>query len=326
MSYSVNEESLDNLSAYWTDSRQNLSWPSVFILPAWLKVWWQVFGEGNELFVRAVRRGENIIGIAPLRVKEETARFLGSTDVCDYQDFIIATGMESDFFSTLLDDLRQNGIRHLDLKHFRPDSTVLTGLVPLAERLGCEVTLTQEDISLELDLPSTWDAYLAILSAKHRHEVRRKLRRLAEAGEIDYRFVNDGPAVPDAMSTFFKMFVESRQDKADFLTERMESFFRRLAAAMSEIGLLRVGVLGLDGKAVAEIMCFDYNSCIYLYNSGYDPDYISLSAGLLSKVIAIQDSIAKGRKRFDFLKGAEMYKYHLGGREVPLYRCQINLK
>jgi CelD/BcsL family acetyltransferase involved in cellulose biosynthesis len=326
MSYAVTEESLDNLSAYWSDSGQSLDWPSVFVLPAWLKVWWQVFGEGSELFVRAVQRGEKIIGIAPLRVKEKTARFIGSTDVCDYQDFIIAAGLEADFFNSLLDDLKQNGIRHLDLGHVRPDSTVFAHLVPLARKLDYEVLSAQEEVSLEVDLPPTWDDYLALLSAKQRHEVRRKLRRLAEAGEIDFHFGNDGPAVHETMNTFFKMFVESRQDKADFLTERMESFFRRLAAATGEIGLLRLGVLGLDDKAVASIMCFDYNSCVYLYNSGYDPNYVSLSAGLLSKVMAIQDSIAKGRKRFDFLKGAEMYKYHLGGKEVPLYRCQINIK
>ena len=33
----------------------------------------------------------------------------------------------------------------------------------------------------------------------------------------------------------------------------------------------------------------------------------------------------KIKKRFDFLKGAESYKYHLGGREVPIYRCQITI-
>ena len=67
-------------------------------------------------------------------------------------------------------------------------------------------------------------------------------------------------------------------------------------------------------------------NCIYLYNSGYDPDYVGLSAGLLSKALAIKDSIEKVRKKFDFLKGSEEYKYHLGGKEVPLYRCLVTLK
>jgi CelD/BcsL family acetyltransferase involved in cellulose biosynthesis len=62
---------------------------------------------------------------------------------------------------------------------------------------------------------------------------------------------------------------------------------------------------------------------VSIYNSGYDPNYVSLSAGLLSKVLAIKGSIEKGKKKFDFLKGEEMYKHHLGGKEVPLFRCQI---
>lgn len=326
MSYAVTEENLDSLSSYWTDPGLNLNWPSVFVILDWLKVWWQVFAPDAGLFVRAVRQNEKIIGIAPLMVQGKTALFIGNTDVCDYLDFVIVPGMEKDFLRALLDDLKKNGIEQLDLKHVRSDSTVLTNLAPLAQELGYAVDSIQEEISVEMDLPPTWDAYLASLSSKQRHEVRRKLRRLSEAGEIKYRFVVDSKDVPGAMDTFFKMFVESRQDKAEFLTLQMETFFRRLAEVMAETGLLRLGILELDGKPVAVIMCFDYNDCIYLYNSGYDPEYTGLSAGLLSKVMAIQDSIEKGRKKFDFLKGAETYKYHLGGKEVPLYRCRITLK
>ena len=94
---------------------------------------------------------------------------------------------------------------------------------------------------------------------------------------------------------------------------------------MTGIGMMKLGVLELDKKPVAEIIYFDYNDCIYLYNSGYDPQYVSLSVGMLSKVFAIEDSINKGKKKFDFLKGAETYKGHLGGQEIPLYRCQIHL-
>jgi CelD/BcsL family acetyltransferase involved in cellulose biosynthesis len=102
-------------------------------------------------------------------------------------------------------------------------------------------------------------------------------------------------------------------------------FFRSLSGAMAGLRLLKLGMLELDGRPLAEIMCFDYQDCIYLYNSGYDPAYVSLSAGLLSKVLAIKAGIETGKKRFDFLKGEETYKSHLGGREVPLFRCQITI-
>ncbi len=303
-----------------------MRWSSPFVLPAWLKVWWQELGSEAELYLGAVRQGEEVIGIAPLMVEDSKASLLGSADVCDYLDFVVVPGMEGDFFGVLLDDLRQKGVGHLDLGAVRPDSTVPTHLAGIARDRGYEVICHPEDVSVELDLPATWEEYLAILTAKQRHEVRRKLRRLSEAGKIDYHFVKNSAAVPDTMSVFLKMFSESRQDKATFLTARMESFFRSLAEAMAEIGLLRLGILELDMLPAAMILCFDYNDCIYLYNSGYDPQYNSLSVGLLSKVLCIKESIQEGKKRFDFLKGDETYKYRLGGREVPLYRCQITIK
>jgi hypothetical protein len=64
---------------------------------------------------------------------------------------------------------------------------------------------------------------------------------------------------------------------------------------------------------------------VYLYNSGYDPTHSYLSVGLLSKVLSLKDSIDAGRNTCDFLKGAEEYKYRLGGREIPIYSCHIAL-
>ena len=326
MSYIITQESFDSLASCYADPGHCLRWSSIFVSPAWLKVWWQIFGSGAELCLCTVRQGEKIIGIAPLLVREGGASLIGSADVCDYLDFVVAPEMEGDFFNILLDYLKQRGINHLDLRPLRPDSTVLTHLVEIVENRGCETLCYPEDVSVELCLPSTWEEYLSILTGKQRHEVVRKLKRLSEAGKVDYYFVKDSEAVNNAMDTFLRMFSKSRKDKAAFLTARMESFFRSLGDIMAKIGLLRLGILELDAVPTAMVMCFDYNDCVYLYNSGYDPQYNTLSVGLLCKVLCIKESIREGKKRFDFLKGGEPYKYQLGGREVPLYRCQITIK
>jgi len=326
MSYSVTEETFPTLSSCWTDPSQNLNWGSIFILPVWLKAWWQEFGTAVELHLRAIRHEDKIIGIAPLQVKERTASIIGSIDVCDYLDFVVVPGMEFDFFTALLDDLRQQGINHLDLSPLRPDSTVLNHLVGIAQERDYEVLCQSEDVSLELDLPSTWDEYLAALNKKQRHELRRKLRRLSETGNANYRFIGVGQKVGELTDTFLKLFSLSREEKASFMTSKMESFFKLITKTMAEVGLLRFGILESNTLTTAMVMGFDYNDSIYLYNSAYDPQYDSLSVGLLCKVLCIKDSIEKGRKKFDFLKGDETYKHHLGGKQVPLYRCQITMK
>jgi len=326
MSYIITQESFDSLASFRVNQGHCLKWNSPFVLPAWMKVWWQERGAGAELYLGAIRQGEDIIGIAPLTVNKETASFVGSTDVCDYLDFVIAPGREEDFFGALLDDLRGKGVNHLDLRPLRPDSTVLSHLVNTARNQGYEVTCRPEDVSLELDLPPTWDEYLAVLTAKQRHEIRRKLRRLSEAGKVEHRCIEASREVGDYLDIFLRLFSLSQDEKASFMNPKMQSFFRSLAKAMAEIGLLRLGIIQLDNVPAAMTIGFDYNDSHYLYNSAYDPQFSHLSVGLLCKVLCLKESIEKGRKKWDFLKGGEPYKYQLGGQEIPIYGCRITIK
>ncbi|UCG10319.1 MAG: GNAT family N-acetyltransferase [Dehalococcoidia bacterium] len=321
------EESFASLDSYCSETRYNLRWSSVFVLPGWLRVWWQSFGDGAELYLRTVRQEEEIIGIAPLFIRDKKAALIGSADVCDYLDFVPAHDKEEEFFSVLLDDLIDRGVSHLDLRPLRPNSTVLNYLVATARNRNYSVLCQEDGVSVELDLPATWEEYLALLATKQRHELKRKLRRLEEAGNVAYRCMEVSPPQVDGfMDTFLRLFTLSWEEKAEFMTPRRESFFRSLARAMAEAKLLRLGVLELDAVTVAMIMGFDYDDTMYLYNSAYDPDYRRLSVGLLSKVLCLKDSLEGGKKRFDFLKGGEPYKYQLGGSEIPLYRCEIRIK
>jgi CelD/BcsL family acetyltransferase involved in cellulose biosynthesis len=320
----VVEESFASLETLWKDSN-NLDWSSIFVLPLWLQTWWREFGGGDRPYLLNVKPDGETAGIAPLLIKDQTASFLGNIDVCDYQDFIIVPGRENDFIKVLIEDLKGRGVKQLDLGAVRPDSTVVGSLLPIARELGYKAESRQEDVSIELDLPDTYEKYLALLDGKQRHELNRKFRNAAAEGKLSYRTVSSRPELDNTLEGFFKMFTESRHDKALFLTTNMASYFRSLVDAMADIGLARFGVLDLDNVPVAMILYFDYRDNMYLYNSGYDPRYESLSAGLLCKVMGIQEGIASRKKVFNFLKGNEIYKYRLGGKEVPLYRCTVHI-
>ena len=251
---------------------------------------------------------------------------MGDRDVCDYLDFVVAPGREEEFFRILLGHLRGAGIALLDLGAVRVDSSVMTRLVPVAKKLGYEVTAHPEEVSLEMPLPATWDAFLLTLSGKERHEIRRKLRRLAEAGPVRYRLVEGRDEVDREMETFLTLFAMNRTDKAVFMTGSMASFFRSLARSMAAEKMVRLFFLDVDGIAAATVMCFDYNATVYLYNNAYDEQFRAFSVGLLCKVFSIRDSIERRKRAYDFLKGGEAYKYRLGGAPVRLYRCRVALR
>jgi CelD/BcsL family acetyltransferase involved in cellulose biosynthesis len=318
-------ETFESLFTLWKDSGDALQWGCPFVLPPWLEAWWASFGGGWSPCLIGVRHGDEPIGIAPLRVKDREARFLGDPDVCDYQDFAIAPGRGPEFCRALVEELRRERVSDLDLWPVRADSTVFTELVPAAEALKCGASLDRVDVSYELALPAAWEAYLGVLKGAERHEIRRKLRRLEEAGRIEFRTVVDTGEVRHAMDTFLGLFEGSRPDKEAFLTERRSRFFRSMAEAMAGYGLLRLSFLELDAAPAAAVMCFQDHSTFYLYNNGYDIRFRLLSVGYLSKVFSIREAIRQGKKKFDFLKGPEDYKRRLGGNPVPLYRCRLRI-
>lgn len=318
-------ETFEGLAGLWADAGNRVRWHCPFVLPPWLKVWWEAFGEGWTPLLCSVRRGREVHGVAALMHHEDRAAFLGSPDVCDYLDFPVAAGKEGGFFRALIQHLRQLGIRRLDLGAVRHDAAVMKGFLPVAASLGCRIAYEQVEVSVEMDLPSTWDEFLAGLTGKERHEVRRKIRRLEHAARVGVRVMEEPQAVECAMPVFLDLMRRSRAEKEVFMTPEMAAFFRALTAAMAEVGLVKLFFLDLDNRPAAAALCFDYHGTVYLYNSGYDPQSRWLSAGLLNKVFSIRESIKHGRKKYDFLKGAETYKYRLGGREVPLYCCEIQL-
>ena len=230
------------------------------------------------------------------------------------------------FLKAMLSHLQKQGTRSVQLGDLRPDSLLLNGLPKLAEQMGCAVVCDQVDTSHELELPKTWESYLQMLNGKQRHEIRRKMRRLNEAGQTRFRVITRPEEISETMDLFFSLFKASRPDKLEFLTDPMVSFFLLVADRLAQQGFLRISLLDIDQVPAAAVMCFDYNDTVYLYNNWYNPRFSHLSTGFLSKVYSIRDSIENGRLRYDLLKGNEAYKKRLGSKPVPLYRLKIDLE
>jgi len=323
--HGIARETFDELYSYWRESKNDLEWDCLFVTPIWMKAWWDVFGGRGILKLWSVRSDHRIIGIAPLVVEGSTAQLVGHKDVCDYLDFIVARGEEAPFFSSIIALLREQGITQLNLGPLHVNSKACRYLPKIAENLNCDIRLYQEDVLFEMTLPDSWDAYLKSISGKYRHEIRRKLRKLENAGRFEYRIVENSQDLENGINIFLSLFRSNRTDKSEFMTDQMVSFFNVLASSFLRIGMLKLYILEINGKPVGAVMCFDYRSEMYLYNNGYDDRFSWLSVGFISKLFSIRDSIQRRKKTYNFLKGSETYKKRLGGQEIPIYRCRIGL-
>src|SRR5262249_25087641 len=116
----------------------------------------------------------------------------------------------------------------------------------------------------------------------------------------------------------------SKGDKAAFMTDEAERFFRDVADATAARGWLRLGVVRAYDQDAAVLFAFAFGDTLALYNAAYDPALGSLSLGIASHAFAVRDAIGQGFKTYDLLRGDEPYKYDLGAVDRWLYRFEAH--
>jgi CelD/BcsL family acetyltransferase involved in cellulose biosynthesis len=318
----IHDEPFDRVRGEWEGLLGQCPSPIPFVTPAWQRAWLDHFQGERALRVFTAREGERLVGVAPLLVDDGRAELVGHHSICDYMDVVVTPGFEPAFFASLLGRLAEEGIGELDLRGLLETSPTLACVNGCAPAAGYAVAQEEEALSPAICLPGTWEEYLGSLSKKDRHELRRKLRRLEQAGgEAELRVVTEAGEALELLSTFFQLMRLSSHHKEEFLERPgMEAFFRTITRAMAEEGMLRLYLLTLDRQAVAGVLNFDIGGQLYMYNSGYDPAYAHYAVGLMSKALLVKDAIEHGKRCVDFLRGDESYKYDLGGKDRQVYR------
>ena len=322
-------ETLDRLEAIgpasWHELHQSARLTAPFLAFSWQREWVRAFGEGRRVELRAVSDADGRL-VAVLPLYEESPgllRLIGGTDVSDYLDLVAIAGREEEAWTALLAAHADDVV--LDL-HCVPEQSPTVAVLPqLASLAGLAATTEVEERCPVLMLPATWDAYLAGLNSKHRHEMQRKIRRLTR--EMPDARVTSA-RTPDEIATRIGDFVDlhrrSRTGKAKFMDARMEDFFRGAIRALADEGRARLWFLDTTDGPLASFVTLEWAGTVGLYNSGFHPDHAALSPGLVLLARVIQDAIERRVARFDFLRGEERYKYEFGPKPEPVYTVRVS--
>jgi CelD/BcsL family acetyltransferase involved in cellulose biosynthesis len=320
------------LAEEWNPLLRRSASDTIFLTWEWQRCWWEHLGEG-ELILVAVRDDEDtLIGIAPLfAARDEEGRavlaFVGGVDLSDYLDLIAARGHEEALYAALLDLLGEGGAIRWDVAEFCniPAASPTRRFLPaLARARGYRAHVAVQEICPVISLPATWEAYLSSLSKKERHEIRRKIRKAHREAQITWYIVQDPARLPGEVEEFIELHRKSAEEKEAFMAPRVQGFFRAIARVLHRRGWLQLAFIEVNGEKAATVLCFDYGDAILVYNSGYDPQrYADLSPGMVLLSHCLEHAIQQGRKRFDFLRGEEEYKFRFGAQETKVHRLLI---
>lgn len=304
--------------------------PSPFLSRHFMVPWAKTFAAGREKRIYRWARGGDASGFLFLCLcgAEGGWELLGGEQVSDSLDAVVVSGGEEEFWSEFLGASREMlSARPLLLPNLVEGSPTIDCLPRLCEEHGYLFGQEEMDRSPYVPLPPSFEDYLSLLGKKERHELRRKIRRAEDAAQgVFFRLTRTAEEFERDFPSFLALHRKSQSEKAAFMDDRMEGFFRETAEGFFSAGRLRLAFLSGGNGDMASAFQIEWNGSLLLYNSGFDPARREASPGVVLLARCIEDAIRQGFREYDFLRGRERYKYDLGGRDRRVYRASIRVR
>lgn len=275
------------------------------------------------------------VAILPFRREEQRGRFAlqralllvdGSFDG-DYLDPLVAPGHERAAVEAAIDLLRrERGLQALVLTCVPAESRLLAAwrAVAAARRLP----------SRERPFPCAaapvapeYEAHLKTLPKRMRSKVRQARRRADEAGATARWCASEGE-LAEFLEALFDLHTrrwERAGEPGSFADHRRRQFYRELCPALLREGHLRLARLDLDGEPVSVQMGALIEGTYYQLQEGNHPDIEAFRPGVALRAWALEQMIADGLERYDFMGGESQHKRDWGAepRDARTFACAL---
>jgi CelD/BcsL family acetyltransferase involved in cellulose biosynthesis len=300
-----------------------------FQSPAWLLPWWKHVGAGQQasLALRCATSGE-LVGLAPLYLHIDAAtgrRHLFPIGIAttDVLDLLAKPGWEDLVAHAVLAQLDAAETDLLEFPQLRGDAPLLRAVPPPGWR--CELGGSTPHPVLPLQgtnaspLPRAMAANLR--TARHRAE---------RMGSLGFEQA-DADSLPPMLAALERLHAArwSERGQAGVLADaRVQAWHREATALLQAAGLLRLHALRLRGEPAAVLYCLadppwhPQRRCYY-YIGGFEPRFAACSPGSLLIAHVIAQARQEGITAFDFLRGAEAYKYRWGACDQPMQMLRV---
>jgi CelD/BcsL family acetyltransferase involved in cellulose biosynthesis len=301
-----------------------------FQSPAWLLPWWRHLGVGTLACValRCDASGE-LVGLAPLYVHANATtgrRHLFPIGIAttDYLDLLVRPGWERRVVNAMWSKLsaRAQDWDVLEFPQLREGSPLLSNTAGGSWALRANagephpvLALPARTPALRLPVPRSMAANLRTLR-----------NRAARAGSVRFEQADARtlPGFLNALITLHASRWAQRGETGVLADESVHACHLDAAPMLQAAGLLRLHGMRLNGELIAVLYCLaDPPSRPeprwYDYIGGFDPRHAALAPGTLLIAHAIESAMAEGAVAFDFLRGAEPYKYRWGAVDQAMF-------
>ena len=170
-----------------------------------------------------------------------------------------------------------------------------------AAGLGCDIRYGRA--AYTLDLPGSYDDYLARRSPKFRNHLKRTTKKIEAAGHVEVSEVR----TPQEFERAYEMLLEIERGSwkhergtAISAVAHQAGFYRTMGRAAVDTGRLHLQVLTLDGAPLAHNLGFVHGGRYAYLKTSFDERQRALSPSTVLRARLIASLIARGCRLLDF--------------------------
>ena len=305
----------------------------IFQTYEWNLVWWENFSRYYHLNIIVLKENDNTVGILPLVYSKQGFGIVNwrryefmAPCVSNYHDVILAEDADIRQVLMVLKDYILSNFSILDYLELRyiPAESPLSIIfndsrnLPDINRVSFEHEPAQK-----VDIDEPWDRYFSSRSRNLRHDIKHKLKRINEAGNLEYADCKDEKRLNEMLLCMTNMQIDNwdRRGRESWLEQKeYQAFDRQIGAICLKNGWLFSHYLTLDKNVIACHFGFKFNKHVYYHEIAYSMSHFNFSPGKLLQYFELKEAFDLGLKAFDFAQGSSFYKDRWCNKERKTYR------
>jgi hypothetical protein len=287
----------------------------------------------NSLKILCATKDDRVVAIAPLRKSRKSIKGKFGYDLIeplangntDYAGILLGEQEKQNIFQFLSYLFSQ---RDWDF-FYLPDLPEKSPTLELLERVQGSLPgfkIKKGWICPYVVIPDSREKLLATLRPKFRRELKRRLSKLErEQGRVELKCYHEIGSLDQGMETLFRLHQKRwklRGEAGAFGGQKARDISKRTAQLFAEKDWLRLYFLTVRDRPIAAELDLEYGGIMYGHMCGFDPDYSNYSVGNLLLLKVLDECIRKGISEYDFMQGAESYKFNWTDK----FRQSVNVR
>jgi CelD/BcsL family acetyltransferase involved in cellulose biosynthesis len=305
----------DKISSKWQSLLEHTRADAVFSSPVWSFCWGEVFGgKASIRFVTAWEHGD-LAGVLPVVLTPASLKngggrvleFVGG-NLADYANPIAEKDREIEVLRELFKAALnlKPAFDVLALRHLTENVTS-SARAALNELGLTGLERTEVAPFIQLSPHFSYEEVEKTWPSSHRGDIRRQRKRLAKLGKVDFIYQANQDLLREYFSEFYRLYASKWGGN-----RLVERFLWELAVNHP---LSKFSLLLIDQKPVAYHFGFSSESRYYYYLPSYHKELENYSPGKVLASFLIERACQEKLPCFDFMLGAESYKYRWGVKE-----------